>query len=159
MPLEVSGKHLSNGDLAVGGGAAVALIACFLPWTTYTQSLTSDFHIPAGTSSTSVNAFGAWSGWLFFLVLLVVAGVFLARWFALGGLPALPAADFYVYVGGGALMLLLALVFIPTTSESEQYLNGTLASSTGAGLIIAILAAVAIGVGGYLKRGEAQPAS
>ncbi|HEX6488758.1 MAG TPA: hypothetical protein VF137_07800 [Candidatus Dormibacteraeota bacterium] len=159
MPLDVAGKRLSNGDVAVGGGAAVALIASFLPWTTYTQTLQPAFGIPGGTSSNSVNAFGGWSGGLFFLVLLVVLVLFAVRWFGWEGLPALTVADFKIYAGAGAVMVLLALLFIPTTSNSDSYLNGTLSSSTGAGLIIALLAALAICVGGYLKREDSQPAN
>jgi hypothetical protein len=55
MSLKVAGKPLSNGDLAVGGGLFVALVAAFLPWHT-----TSVFNSYVCGNSAACSA--AWCG-------------------------------------------------------------------------------------------------
>jgi hypothetical protein len=152
MPLNVAGKPLSNGALAVGGGLIVALVDTFLPWHT------TVFPTVYGLSSRGQDALGFWSGWLFFLAVLVGIALFVVRNFVpQAGISALPFTDAMIYAGLGVVMILCALLWLVTGGwNSALYaqianLSG-ISSGPNFGVFIGIIAAAAVGVGGYLMR-------
>jgi hypothetical protein len=61
VSLNVAGKQMSNGALAVAGGLVVGLVDTFLPWHTTT------FPTVLGSQSGGHDALGYRSGWVFFL--------------------------------------------------------------------------------------------
>lgn len=73
MPLNVAGKQMSNGALAVAGGLVVGLVDTFLPWHTTT------FPTVLGSQSGGHDALGYWSGWVFFLAVIVGIAMFAIR--------------------------------------------------------------------------------
>jgi hypothetical protein len=159
MPLNVAGKPLSNGALAVGGGLIVALVDTFLPW------YTTVFPTVYGLSSGGHDALGYWSGWLFFLAILVGIALFVARNFVpQAGIPALPFTDAMIYAGLGVVMILCALLWL-VIGGGKSDLYAQIANLQGLswgpsfGVFIGIIAAAAVGVGGYLMRAVPQPAT
>jgi hypothetical protein len=105
VPLNVAGKQLSNGAIVVAGGLVVALIDTFLPW--HSTSVPVAFGVDSG----SHDALGYWSGWIFFLAILVGIALFVLRTFAPQvSIPALPFSDAMIYLGIGIVMLLCALL-------------------------------------------------
>lgn len=75
MPENVAGKRMSNGALAVAAGLIVGLVATFLPWHSTTVSTVFD------ADSGGHDALGYWSGWIFFLAVLVGIALFVMRTF------------------------------------------------------------------------------
>src|SRR5580692_4068170 len=139
--MNVAGKQLSNGALAVAGGLVVGLVDTFLPWHSTT------IPVAFGTTSGSHDALGYWSGWIFFLAI-----------------PALPSTDAMIYLAIGVVMLLCALLWLVTgggySGLYDQY--ATLAgysSGPSFGVFIGIIAAAAVAIGGYLAKSDPQPAT
>jgi hypothetical protein len=154
--MDIAGKRMSLGDLFLGGGLVVALIATFLPWhsTSYTYV--------GATVTDGRNAFGYWSGWIFFLVVLAGLGLFAIRnFFPQVKIPMLPVTDAMLYLGGGVVLLLATVLWWVTGGgygnlESLFNYEGY-SSGVSFGLFIGLLAALAVGIGGFMKREEVQP--
>jgi hypothetical protein len=157
--MNVAGKQLSNGALAVAGGLVVGLVVTFLPW--HTTTVPTAF----GADTGGHNALGYWSGWLFFLAILVGIALFVIRTFVPDiKIPALPFTDAMIYLGIGVVMLLCALLWLVTSggyaslyaefSDLPGYSSGP-----SFGVFIAIIAAAAVAAGGYLMKAEPQPAT
>jgi len=107
--MNVAGKHLSHGALAVAAGLVVGVVDTFLPWHSTTVP-TFD-----GLTSGGHDALGYWSGWIFFLAILVGLALFVLRTFVPQvSIPALPFTDAMIYVGIGVVMLLCALLWLVT---------------------------------------------
>lgn len=159
MPLNVSGKQMSNGALAVAGGLVVGIVDTFLPWhsTTYSSVYVAD--------GGSHDALGYWSGWLFFLAAIIGVVLFGVRTFAPQvSMPALPFTDAVIYLALGVVMLLCALLWLVTGggyASVYAYLRDLPGYSTGpsVGVFIGILAGAVVSVGGYLVKAEPQPAT
>jgi hypothetical protein len=156
--MDIAGKKLSNGDIAVAGGLIVALIAVFLPWYAYTYSYSAALGISGASGSVSLGGLSYWSGWFFFLFTLIGIGLFVMRTFvATVSMPAMPVNDAMVYSVIGVLMLVMALLWLiagaPGSISGPGYSAGL-----SFGLIIGIVAAIAVIVGGFLKRSDPQPA-
>jgi hypothetical protein len=151
--MDIAGKKLSNGDVAVAAGLIVALIAVFLPW--YSSSAS----VGAASFSASASGLAYWSGWFFFIFTLIGIGLFVMRTFvATVAMPALPANDAMVYSVIGVVMLVMALLWLiagaPASVSGPGYSAGL-----SFGLIIGIIAAIAVIAGGFLKRTDPQPAT
>jgi hypothetical protein len=159
VPLNVAGKQLSNGALLVAGGLVVGLIDTFLPWHSTT--------VPTfyGADSGGHDALGYWSGWLFFLAVLVGIALFVLRSFAPQvSIPALPFTDAMIYVGLGVVMIVCALLWLVTgggyAGLYAQYADLTgYSSGPSFGVFIGIITAAAVAAGGYLARSDPQPAT
>ncbi len=158
MPLNVAGKQVSNGAVVVAGGLVVGLVDTFLPWHTTT------FPAALGGATGGHDALGYWSGWLFFLAVLVGIALFAVRTFVQGSIPALPFTDATIYLGVGVVMIVCALLWLVTGggygSVYDQY--ATLAgysSGPSIGVFLGVITAAAVGVGGYLMNSDPQPAT
>ena len=159
MPVNVAGKQLSNGALAVAAGLIVGLVTTFLPW--HSTTVPTAF----GADSGSHDALGYWSGWIFFLAILVGIALFVMRTFMPQvSIPALPFTDAMIYLGVGVVMILCALLWLVTGGGySSLYavysdLPGY-SSGPSFGVFIGIIAAVAVAAGGYLMKSDPQPAT
>jgi hypothetical protein len=157
MPMNVAGRQISNGALAVSGGLVVGLIATLLPWHSTT--------IPTllGANSGGHNAFGYWSGWIFFLAVLV--GLVLIGMRTLApqvSIPALPFTDSMIQLGIGVVMLLCAVLWLVTgggyASVYAVYSHLTgYSSGPSIGVFVAIIAGIVVTAGGYLMKADPQP--
>ncbi len=151
--MNVSGKRLSTGDIAVGAGLIVGFISVFLPW--YSASFSGEAGF--GGFSTSVGGLSYWSGWFFFLATIIGIALFVLRTFVpTVAVPAMPLDDAMIYLVLGAVMVVMALLWLvagaPGGSSGPGYSVGI-----SFGLIIGIIAGVAVLVGGFLKRSDPQP--
>lgn len=141
-------KKLTTADRVVAGAAIVFLIAFFLPWEGKTVSF--------GT----VSASKSWSGSEYFLtgwipLLLAVAMVVqigLAR-FSTTQMPKLPVTWGQAHLIAGsvaAVLVILRLLFTANVSGVDL--------DRKYGLFIAVLAAIGLAVGGFLKSKEPEEA-
>jgi hypothetical protein len=157
--MNIAGKRLSNGDLAVAGGLIVGLVATFLPWYGVSYSYSGTALGSLGSYSSSVGALSGWSGWLFFLAVLVGIALFALRTFVpTVALPALPLVDSMLYIIIGLAMAVFALLYLVTYGGGGVSGPGY-SVGVSFGLWIGILAGLAIAVGGFLKRSDPQPAT
>jgi len=151
--MNIAGKKLSNGDVAIGAGLIVGLIALFLPWYGFTESF-SGF-----SSSGSVGGLNYWSGWFFFLAVLVGLALFILRTFVPSiAIPALPMNDAMTYMVVGAVMVVTALLWLLLGAPGSYSAPG-FSSGISFGLIIGLIAGVAVLAGGFLKRSDRQRAT
>ena len=142
-------KELSTRDRVIVGGAAVVLIALFLPW----------YGVSVAGFSASVNGwsagFTAWAGGL----LLVVAGVLLVLRRSGGTLPSLQVGPSVLVAGIAALGLLLVIirwVSLPSYHFSDLHYD----AGARYGLYIALIAGiaeVAAAVMAMRESGEKMP--
>jgi hypothetical protein len=159
VPLNVAGRQVSNGALAVSGGLVVGLISTVLPW--HSTTIPTAF----GANSGGHNAFGYWSGWLFFLAVLGGLVLIGMRTFAPQvRIPALPFTDSMIQLGIGVVMLLCALLWLVTGGgyASVYAVYSHLAgysSGPSIGVFIAIIAGAVVTAGGYLMKADPQPAT
>jgi preprotein translocase subunit SecG len=158
--MNIAGKKLSNGDLTVGVGLIVGLIALFLPWYSYSYNTGSIAGVSSGFSSSgSVGGLNYWTGWFFFLFVLIGLALILLRLFAPAtAVPALPINDSMTYIVCGAVMAVAALLWLligaPASFSGPGYSEGV-----SFGLFVGLVCGVAVAVGGYLKRSDPQPAT
>jgi hypothetical protein len=151
--MNIAGKKLSNGDVAIGAGLIVGLIALFLPWYGFTESF-SGF-----SSSGSVGGLNYWSGWFFFLAVLVGLALFILRTFVPSvAIPALPMNDAVTYMVVGAVMVVTALLWLLLGAPASYSAPG-FSAGISFGMIIGLIAGVAVLAGGFLKRSDPQPAT
>jgi hypothetical protein len=159
VPLNVAGKQLSDGAMVVAGGLVVGLVDTFLPW--HSTAIPSVFGVESG----SHDALGYWSGWIFFLAILVGLVLFVLRTFVPNvTIPALPFTDSMIYLGIGVVMLLCALLWLLTgggyAGLYDQYAaEAGYSSGPSFGVFIGIIAGAAVAVGGYLAKSDPQPAT
>jgi hypothetical protein len=154
----ISGRNFSNGDTAVGVGLIVSLIAVFLPWYSVSSNCNG---VSAGCAafnySASVGGLSYWTGWFFFLAVLIGLGLFILRTFATQvALPALPQSDAMLYTIVGVFMVVMALLWLLLGSGGVVSGPG-FSAGPSFGLFIGIVAAIVVAAGGFLKRSDPQP--
>jgi hypothetical protein len=148
----VGGRNFTNADSAIGIGLVVALIAVFLPWFSYS------FNGGGIGGSFSFGALSYWSGWFFFLALLVGLVLFVLRTFVpTVTIPQLPQTDAMIYMIIGIFMALMAIIWLLLFS-SASYTGAGYSAGSGFGLYVGLIAAIAVAAGGFLKRSEPQAA-
>jgi hypothetical protein len=152
--VNIAGRRLSNGDAVVGIALIVALIAIFLPWYSATASF-GGFN-----SSVSVGGLSYWAGWLYFIAVLAGLLLYVLRTFVPNvAMPALPQTDAILYIGTGVFMVVMAIFWLLLGSGTASASGPGFSAGASFGLFIGLIAAVAVAVGGYLKRSDAQPAT
>jgi hypothetical protein len=158
--MNIAGKKLSNGDIVVGAGLIIGLIALFLPWYSYSSSDNGIAGVTGGFSySGSVSGLNYWTGWFFFLAVLIGLALIILRTFVpTVAIPALPLNDSMTYIVLGAVMAVAALLWLvigaPASFSGPGYSAGV-----SFGLFIGLITGIAVAVGGYLKRSDPQPAT
>jgi hypothetical protein len=165
MPAQIGGRTYSNGELAIGGGLVLALINYFIPWWWTESSSYSGPNIAGlgGTNfSSGIGGFGSIWGILGFIVLLALIVLFALRTFAPNVLPALPTADWMIYTGGGVFILLMVVLFLTYAGGAGGSYSGagySFSSGISIGFFVGLITAAAIAVGGWLTKGQVQPAT
>jgi hypothetical protein len=136
-------NKLTTADRVVGISAAVFLIALFLPW----------YGVDGGSHSGSHYFL---TGWIpLFLAAGMVTVIALTR-FSTVQLPKLPIPWGQAFLIAGvviAILLLLRTIF----SETIDTPLGDFTLDRKFGLFIALLAAIGLAVGGFLKSKEPEP--
>jgi hypothetical protein len=162
MPAQIGGKTYSNGELAIGGGLILALINYFIPWwwsSSYSYS-GSVAGLGSSSGSAGIGGFGYWEGVIGFIVLLVLIALFAVRMFAPQVIPALPVQDYMIYAVGGVILLLTAVALLTYGGGvSGSGLGYSYSSGISIGFFVGLITAVAIAVGGWLTKTQAQPAT
>jgi hypothetical protein len=158
--MNIAGKKLSTGDLVVGVGLIVGLIALFLPWYSYTSSDNGIAGVTGGFSySGSFGGLNYWTGWFYFLFVLIGLALIILRTFApTVAIPALPINDSMTYIVCGAVMAVAALLWL-VIGAPASYSGLGFSAGISFGLIIGLICGIAVAVGGYLKRSDPQPAT
>jgi hypothetical protein len=133
-------RRFTGADWAAALGAALGLISTFVPWYSYST----------GTAHISVNGFRASIlGDLFYLTIAATVLLLLLRHQAIEEpLAALIREDsaFLALAGGAVAAVLLQLI-----------LSATGGRNVGPGLLMAVIAAIVLAAGAWLRRAEAQP--
>jgi glucan phosphoethanolaminetransferase (alkaline phosphatase superfamily) len=145
---------MSNGEKAILGGSLVVLIAMFLPWYGWDFNLGNSILGTTLNNSESVSGFHSW-GWITFLGLLFVV----ALWVVRGPLsdqvelPELPLKDAQLFMIGGAVEVLGALLFWLAYKADSANLPG-FSAGVRFGVFVALVGGIITIVGGYLKQSE-----
>jgi hypothetical protein len=143
-------SKMSNGEKALAGGSLVVFISLFLPWFGWDESVS----VLGISTSFSFDGFHSW-GWLTFLALLAVVGLWVIRTFLSDSvqLGELGVPDPVLYMIGGGIEVLGAVLFWITWSPGS---NGFINLGPRFGVFIALVGGVITIVGGYLRQSEPQ---
>lgn len=141
-------KRLSTLDRAITGGAALAFLTGFLPWWGYSG--------PLGIYGASVDGwsagFSAWAG----ILLLTLAGVYLAlRRFDVA-VPALPVGPAMVVAAAAGLGLALVIIRWLSLPRVHAGVAGSIGSKYGIWLAI-VAGAVEVGAAVMELRASGEP--
>jgi hypothetical protein len=140
-------------------GLIVALIAVFLPWYSVSASCGGVVGCAGFNYSASVGALSYWTGWLFFLALLVGLVLLVLRLFAPQvAVPALPQSDAMLFTIIGVFMAVMVILWLLLGSGSTVSGPGYSAGPSF-GLFVGLIAAVIVAIGGFLKRSDPQQAT
>jgi hypothetical protein len=160
---DISAKFsaLSMGEkLILIGGIVYVIAALILPW--IKVSITGVGGLGGGSQSNAgVGEPAAIWGWLGLLVALGLAGVIIARIMDMQ-LPALPPQYTWgqVFAAGGGALVVFTLLKAWRIQAIDIGLCGDLCSkSFGLGFFIGIIAALAVGAGGYMLYTEEKGGS
>jgi hypothetical protein len=137
-------NRLSTADKVIGASAILFLLALFMPW----------YGLAGGSNN----------GWDYFLTgilpLLIAAGmvaIIAIQRFTTTELPKPPIPWSQIHLIAGAVIVVLLLLRVLITSDVEV-LGESFDLDRKYGLWIALIAAIGLGVGGYLKNQEAEDA-
>jgi hypothetical protein len=140
-------NKLSTGDKVIAGSGILFLISMFLPW----WGIDTDF----GSGSNSGFDYFL-TGWLPLLVVIAMVAVIYITRFTTTALPKLPLPWSQVFlIAGGVVAVLLVLRVI--IGSSEEALGVEIDLDRMWGLWVALLAALGVGAGGFLKSKEPEP--
>jgi hypothetical protein len=137
-------NKLSTADKVIGASAILFLLALFMPW----------YGLAGGSNN----------GWDYFLTgilpLLIAAAmvaVIAIQRFTTTELPRPPILWSQIHLIAGAAIVVLLLLRVLITSDVEV-LGESFDLDRKYGLWIALIAAIGLGVGGYLKNQESEDA-
>jgi NADH:ubiquinone oxidoreductase subunit 6 (subunit J) len=137
-------NKLSTADKVIGASAILFLLALFMPW----------YGLAGGSNN----------GWDYFLTgilpLLIAAAmvaVIVIQRFTTTELPKPPIPWSQIHLIAGAVIVVLLLLRVLITSDVEV-LGESFDLDRKYGLWIALIAAIGLGVGGYLKNQESEDA-
>jgi hypothetical protein len=142
-------NKLTTADKVVVGGAIALLIASFLPW--FGLDFDTGFGEGASVSGNGWDVGFLWGGIPVILGLLMVAQIAISRFSPDTTLPELPWSKVHLALGGLAAFLVVLKLLI-----GYEELGVTLDRKWG--LFVAAVAAVVLGVGGFLKFQEGEDA-
>jgi hypothetical protein len=135
-------NKLSTGDKVIGASAILFLVALFMPW----------YGLGGGSNN----------GWDYFLTgilpLLIAAAmvaVIATQRFTTTDLPDPPIRWSQIHLIAGVVILVLLLLRVLITSDVEV-LGESFDLDRKYGLWIALIAAIGLAVGGYLKHQESE---
>jgi hypothetical protein len=162
---DISAKFsaLSMGEkLILGGSIAFAIAAIILPWIKVSAKAVAGFGGGSATKTAIGDPGGIW-GLLALAVAIILAGIVIARLMDMQ-LPALPPQYSWGQVfaaGGGALVVLTLLKAwrIQALDVSGGLGVDVLDKSFGFGFFIGVIAALAVGAGGYMMYTEEKGGS
>jgi len=140
-------NKLSTGDKVIAGSGIVFLISMFLPW----------WGLDFGEfGSASNNGFDYFlTGWLPLLIVIAMVAVIYITRFTTTQLPKPPLPWSQVFlIAGGVVAVLLVLRVIIGSSEGSGGFEVDLDRMWG--LWVAVLAAIGVGAGGFLKSKEPE---
>ncbi len=147
-------KKLSKADQVIGASAIVLLIASFLPW--FKLSVGGGILGDISTTGNGWDVGFLWGGLPTILGLIMLAHVAITNFSPQTKLPDLPVTWGQIHLGAGVLAaLLVVLKFL--IGESDE--GGLLEVSRSFGLFLAVIAAIGLAVGGFLKFKEPQAAT
>ena len=151
---------LSMGEKLILVGGAAFVISTFLPWIKISVKAAAGFAGVSDSNSALGEPASIW-GYLALLVAIILAGIVVARIMDMQ-LPALPPQYSWGQVfaaGGGALVVLTLLkAWRIQAVDVGGGLSG-IDKSFGFGFFIGIIAALAVGAGGYLMYTEEKGGS
>jgi len=137
-------NKLSTADKVIGASAILFLLALFMPW----------YGLAGGSNN----------GWDYFLTgilpLLIAAAmvaVIAIQRFTTTELPKPPIPWSQIHLIAGVVIVVLLLLRVLVTSDVEV-LGESFELDREYGLWIALIAAIGLGVGGYLKNQESEDA-
>ncbi|HET6834482.1 MAG TPA: hypothetical protein VFH30_11485 [Acidimicrobiales bacterium] len=137
-------NKLSTADKVIGASAIVFLIALFLPW-----------YGLAGGSNNGWDYF--FTGILPLLIAAAMVAVIAIQRFSTTELPKPPIPWSQIHLIGGAAIVVLVLLRVLITSDVEV-LGESFDLDRKYGLWIAFIAAIGLGVGGFLENQESEDA-
>jgi hypothetical protein len=137
-------NKLSTADKVIGASAIVFLIALFLPW-----------YGLAGGSNNGWDYF--FTGILPLLIAAAMVVVIAIQRFSATELPKPPIPWSQIHLIGGAAIVVLVLLRVFITSDVEV-LGESFDLDRKYGLWIAFIAAIGLGVGGFLENKESEDA-
>ncbi len=140
-------NKLSTGDKVIAGSGILFLISMFLPW----------WGLDLGEfGSASNSGFDYFlTGWLPLLIVIAMVAVIYITRFTTTELPKLPLPWSQVFlIAGGVVAVLLVLRVIIGSSEGSGGFEVDLDRMWG--LWVALLAAIGVGAGGFLKSKEPE---
>ena len=140
-------KQLTRGEMVALGGCVVFILFSFFPW------------ISAGVEGFSVSQNGLHDWGLLAVLVVLATAAFVALRSALlrsqVQLPAVPAEDWMIIVGGGAIALLATLLYwVHNHASSDSSFGVSFSTSQSFGWYVCLLAAAAIIAGGVLRKTE-----
>jgi hypothetical protein len=171
MSLNVAGKSLSKSTVVAGAGLIIALVAAFLPWRAasipWGLSCSAYKQCVAETGAFNANhsALVGWQGWVFLIAALLGAALLALRTFAPQvTVSPMPATDAPVYAVIAAVLLLMTVLrLLVGVGLGEAYYEtaagGVYTLGPGFGIFVGMVGAAVVGVGSFLMRGIAHPAS
>jgi hypothetical protein len=137
-------NNLSTADKVIGASAILFLVALFMPW--------------YGLGGGSNNGWDYFlTGILPFLIAAAMVAVIAIQRFTTTELPNPPIPWSTIHLIAGAVIMVLLLLRVLITSDVEV-LGESFDLDRKYGLWIALIAAVGLGVGGYLKNQESEDA-
>ena len=93
-----------------------------------------------------------WTGWFFFLAVLVGLALIILRTFApTVAIPALPLNDAVTYMVVGGVMVVMALLWL-VLGAPASYSEVGYSAGVSFGLFVGMIAGIAVVAGGFLKR-------
>jgi hypothetical protein len=138
-------NKLTTADRVVGISAIVFLIAFFLPWYGV-----DDVGSDSGASYLL-------TGWIPLLLAAGMVTVIVLTRFTTTALPKLPLPWGQVFLIAGAVIAVLVLLRTIIPSDVEIPFSDDFTLDRMFGLFIALLAAIGLAVGGFLKSKEPEP--
>jgi hypothetical protein len=164
-PTSFDTTRIRFGDMVAGIAGVVLLISLFLNW--YSVSARVDI---AGISREESRGFSAWTALGFIdilLFLIAIVAIAMAVLRALNMMPRLPVSPGLIVLALGALALALVifrLLSLPDAGEVSEISQPGLEIDYGRsfGIFIALIAAAAVAVGGWLtwnEEGKPSPGS